>query len=159
VRLPFSLYVYRFVWSRLIIFAHNFVIYVGVLTYFHIGPGVVVLEAIPGLVIVSFNALLVSLYIGMSSARFRDIPQIVASVVQIVFFITPIMWKPEFIGPRSYLVGFNPFFHLIEMVRAPLLGHSPSLENCAAVAIITLLNLAIALVFFVNYRSRIAYWV
>jgi ABC-2 type transport system permease protein/lipopolysaccharide transport system permease protein len=95
----------------------------------------------------------------MSSARFRDIPQIVASVVQIVFFLTPIMWKPEFLGQRSYLVAVNPFFHLIEMVRAPLLGHSPSLENCAAVGTITAINLAIAAAFFVNYRSRIAYWV
>jgi lipopolysaccharide transport system permease protein len=159
VRLPLSLYVYRFVWSRLIIFAHNFVIYLGVLIYFRISPGIVVLEAIPGLLVVSFNALLVSLYVGMTSARFRDIPQIVASVVQIVFFVTPIMWKPEFLGEGSYLVAINPFFHLIEIVRAPLLGHSPTFENWAAVAMITTVNLLIASSFFVKYRSRIAYWV
>jgi lipopolysaccharide transport system permease protein len=159
VRLPFSLYVYRFVWSRLIIFAHNFVIYLGILLYFRISPGVVAFEAIPGLLVVSVNALLVSLYLGMSSARFRDIPQIVASVVQIVFFVTPIMWKPEFLGERSFLVEINPFFHLIEIVRAPLLGHSPTAENYAAVAIITIVNLFIASSFFVKYRPRIAYWV
>jgi lipopolysaccharide transport system permease protein len=159
VRLPFSLYVYRFVWSRLIIFAHNFVIYLGVLIYFRISPGIVVLEAIPGLLVLSFNALLVSLYVGMTSARFRDIPQIVASVVQIVFFVTPIMWKPEFLGEKSYLVAINPFFHLIEIVRAPLLGHSPTFENCAAVAMITTVNLLIASILFVKYRSRIAFWV
>ena len=159
VRLPFSLYVYRFVWSRLIIFAHNFVIYLGVLAYFRISPGIVVLEAIPGLLVVLLNALLVSLYVGMTSARFRDIPQIVASVVQIVFFVTPIMWKPEFLGERSYLIAINPFFHLIEVVRAPLLGHAPTLENCAAVAIVTIVNLLIASGFFVKYRPRIAYWV
>jgi lipopolysaccharide transport system permease protein len=159
VRLPFSLYVYRFVWSRLIIFAHNFVIYLGVLAYFRISPGVVALEAIPGLLVVSVNALLVSLYLGMSSARFRDIPQIVASVVQIVFFVTPIMWKPEFLGERSFLVEINPFYHLIEIVRAPLLGHAPTAENYAAVAIITIVNLFIASSFFVKYRPRIAYWV
>ena len=31
IRLPYSVYVYRFIWSRIIIFAHNFVIYFGVL--------------------------------------------------------------------------------------------------------------------------------
>jgi lipopolysaccharide transport system permease protein len=159
VRLPFFLYVYRFVWSRLIIFAHNFVIYLCVLIYFRISPGMVALEAIPGMLIVSLNALLVSLYLGMISARFRDIPQIVASFVQIVFFITPIMWKPEFFGARSYMILANPFFHLIEVVRAPLLGLAPTLQNCAAVAIVTLVNLLIASCFFVKYRSRIAYWV
>jgi lipopolysaccharide transport system permease protein len=159
VRLPFSLYVYRFVWSRLIILAHNFVIYLGILVYFRISPGMTAFEAIPGLLIVSLNALLVSLYLGMTSARFRDIPQIVASVVQIVFFVTPIMWKPEFLGDQSYLIAINPFFHLIEVVRAPLLGHAPTAANWAAIAVITIINLFIASTCFVKYRARISYWV
>jgi ABC-2 type transport system permease protein/lipopolysaccharide transport system permease protein len=159
VRLPFSFYVYRFVWSRLIIFAHNFVIYLVILVYFRISPGGVVLESVAGLLVVLFNALLVSLYIGMSSARFRDIPQIVGSVVQIVFFVTPIMWKPEFFGARSYLIAINPFFHLIEIIRSPLLGHAPTFQNWVAVAAVTLVNVFIASIMFVKYRSRIAYWV
>src|SRR5471030_526912 len=36
IRLPYSVYVYRSGWSKLIIFAHNFVIYLGVMSYFHI---------------------------------------------------------------------------------------------------------------------------
>ena len=53
----------------------------------------------------------------------------------------------------------NPFFHLIEMVRAPLLGHLPPLMSYAAVALITVVNLLVASMFFVRFRSRIAYWV
>ena len=76
IRLPYSLYVYRFVWSRIIIFAHNFVIYFGILLYFAIWPGAVILLAIPGFILVTLNVALGSISIGMASARFRDIPQI-----------------------------------------------------------------------------------
>jgi ABC-type polysaccharide/polyol phosphate export permease len=159
IRLPYSVYVYRFIWSKIIIFAHNFVIYFGILVYFQIWPGTAALYAIPGFLLMTFNGALTSLYLGMVSARFRDIPQIVASMTQIVFFVTPIMWKPELLGAHSVLMTFNPFYHLVEIVRAPLLGQLPSLENYVAVALVTGLNLLLAAAFFVRFRARTSYWV
>ena len=159
IRLPYSLYVYRFVWSRIIIFAHNFVIYFGILLYFAIWPGAVILLAIPGFILVTLNVALGSISIGMASARFRDIPQIVGSVVQIAFFMTPVMWKPELLGSRTYIVELNPFYHLIEVMRAPLLGNPFPLDSYIALGLITLVNLLVATVFFRRFRSRIAYWV
>ena len=158
IRLPYSLYVFRFIWSKAIIFAHNFVIYFGIIIYFQLWPGVAVLYAIPGFLILTLNGILTSSYLGIISARFRDIPQIVTSVVQIVFFITPIMWKPELLGTRSYLMTWNPFFHLIEIVRAPLLGQAPALENYVAAGLITAANILVAAAFFSRFRARIAYW-
>src|SRR6202171_6269649 len=103
IRLPYSVYVYRSMWSKLIIFAHNFVIYFGVLVYFQIWPGAAGLLAIPGLMLIIVNGALATVYIGILSARFRDIPQLISSVVQIIFFITPIMWKPELLSHRTYI--------------------------------------------------------
>lgn len=159
IRLPYSVYVLKFTWSKIIIFAHNFVIYFGVLIYFQVWPGSVALYAIPGFLLVTLNGALASIYLGMMSARFRDIPQIIGSVIQIFFFITPIMWKPELLSEHSHLMTLNPFFHLIEIVRAPLLGQMPSLSNYMAVALITLVNGLIATAFFVRFRSRISYWI
>jgi homopolymeric O-antigen transport system permease protein len=158
IRLPYSVYVYRSGWSKLIIFAHNSIVYVGVMLYFQLWPGAVVLLAIPGLLLVLVNGALAGLVIGMASARFRDIPQIIISSVQIIFFVTPIMWKPELLRDQS-LVEFNPFYHLIEIVRAPLLGIMPSLNTCLAVLLITLVNVAISGALFVRFRARISYWV
>lgn len=159
IRLPYSVYVYRSTWSKLVIFAHNFVIYFGVLLYFQIWPGAIMLLAIPGLVLVIINGALANLCLGIISARFRDVPQVVTSVVQIVFFVTPIFWKPELLQSRAYLADLNPFYHLIEIVRAPLLGQTPAAIHYLAVLMITLVNLAITSVFFTRYRARIAYWV
>jgi len=159
IRLPYSLYVFRFMWGKVIIFAHNFVVYIAVLVYFHAWPGSVVLYAIPGFVLVTLNGALASICLGMMSARFRDIPQIVASVIQIIFFITPIMWKPELLGDHQALMTFNPFFYLVEIVRAPLLGQIPSAQMYLAAILITALNAMFATLFFVRFRSRISYWV
>jgi ABC-2 type transport system permease protein/lipopolysaccharide transport system permease protein len=159
VKLPFTVYACKFIWSRLIILGHNFIIYFGVLIYFTIWPGAVALAALPGLFLVSLNALFACIFLGMISARFRDIPQIMNSLIQVVFFLTPIMWKPEYIGNNSALVLFNPFYHLIEIVRAPLLGSLPTLSNYLAVLVVTVANFLLASTFFVRYRMRIVYWV
>jgi ABC-2 type transport system permease protein/lipopolysaccharide transport system permease protein len=159
IRLPYSVYVYRSSWSKLIIFGHNFIIYFGVLLYFEIWPGAVALLAIPGLLIVLVNGAVATLCIGMISARFRDVPQLINSVVQIVFFVTPIMWKPELLHNRAYIAEFNPFYHLMEIVRAPLLGSLPSANSYLAVLAITLVNMIFVGAFFARFRSRISYWV
>jgi lipopolysaccharide transport system permease protein len=159
IRLPYSCYVYRSSWSKLIILAHNSVIYLGVLAYFEIWPGAVALLAVPGLLIVLFNGALASLFIGMVSARFRDVPQLINSIVQVIFFVTPIFWKPELLKSRPFIADFNPLFHLIEIVRAPLLGIVPSPKSYLAVLLITLVNIAVVSVFFTRFRSRISYWV
>jgi ABC-2 type transport system permease protein/lipopolysaccharide transport system permease protein len=159
ISLPYSVYVYRSSWAKMIIFAHNFVIYIGVLIYFRIWPGGVALFAIPGLAIVVLNGTVASLTIGIVSARFRDIPQLIASVVQILFFLTPIFWKPQSLRGHAYLVDFNPFYHLLEIVRAPLLGNWPTQTNYVGALLVTLINVAIAGALFSRFRSRIAYWV
>ena len=159
IRLPYSVYVCRFMWSKTIIFAHNFVIYLGIVIYFKLQPGGAVLCAMPGFVLILLNGALTSLYVGMVSARFRDVPQLIASIVQIIFFMTPIMWKPELLGSRSVLMTFNPFYHLVEIVRAPLLGQVPSAENYIALGLISMANFLLAAVLFVRFRARISYWV
>jgi ABC-2 type transport system permease protein/lipopolysaccharide transport system permease protein len=115
--------------------------------------------AVLGFVVVTVNGAFAGLFIGMISARFRDIPQLINSVIQIIFFMTPIMWKPELLGEHAHLAVWNPFYSLIEIVRAPLLGHVPSITSFAIAAMVTAVNLVIAGLFFIRFRSRIPYWV
>jgi lipopolysaccharide transport system permease protein len=159
IRLPYSLYVFRFVFSKAIVFAHDLPIYIALILYFKIWPGAVALYAIPGFALLVINGALISMTLGIASARFRDIPRITASLAQIVFLTTPIIWMPEMLGPRSYLAGVNPFFHLIEIVRAPLLGALPTSQTLVATTAITAINFLVAMILFSRYRSRIAYWI
>lgn len=159
IRLPYLLYVCRFMWGNVIILAHNFTIYLIVIAWFGAWPGAVALFTAPAFVLLAFNGALASLTLGMTSARFRDVPRITASAVQVLFLITPILWTPAMLGSRSWLVDLNPFFHLIEIMRAPLLGRLPASQTVWIVLAITVLNLLVAAGLFSRYRSRIAYWV
>ncbi len=159
IRLPYSLYVCRFIFAKTVAFAHDLPIYLALVLYFQIWPGLVVLYAIPGFAVLMLNGALASMSLGIVSARFRDIPRIITSLIQIVFLITPIIWMPEMLGSRGYISAGNPFFHLIEIVRAPLLGAPPTLQTVVATALITTINSVVALMLFSKYRHRIAYWV
>ena len=161
--LPLSVHVYRMVWRNLLIFFHNFVIFVVVAALFAIWPGWTGLLALPGILLLCLNGIWVGLFLGVVSARYRDVPPIVASLVRILFFVTPIIWMPELMPGRALMLAlvldFNPFFHFVELVRAPLLGQAPELVSWLAVAGVTLGGWLLTFELLRRYRRRIAYWV
>jgi ABC-2 type transport system permease protein/lipopolysaccharide transport system permease protein len=156
---PLSLYVFRMVWSNLINFAHNVVIFAVVAVWFQIDAGWRTLLAVPGVLLVALNGLWMGLLLGLISARFRDVPQILASLVQVTFFLTPIIWLPDMLSGRTFVVDWNPIYHLIEMVRAPLLGKVQEAATILRTGMITVSGWAFALAFYTVYRWRIPYWV
>ena len=156
--LPLSTHCYRVVWRNLIIFAHNIVIFAVVAIIFAVWPGWPGLLAVPGLFLVCANGLWLTLLLGLVSARFRDLPQMVASIVQVAFFVTPIIWTPALLPGRALMLDLNPFYHLVELVRAPLLGQVPSPTSWLAVMGITIGGWLITFVMYRRYRRRIAYW-
>jgi len=156
---PLSIHVYRVLWSNLIILAHNIWIFVIVALWYRLNPGWTVLLAAPALLLFLVNGLWIGLLLGLLSARFRDIPLIVGSILQIAFFITPVFWKPEMLTGRMMLLHANPFYYFVEIMRAPLLGNVPQAEHWISVLLITVLGWGIALLFFTAYRWRLAYWV
>jgi ABC-2 type transport system permease protein/lipopolysaccharide transport system permease protein len=155
---PVSVYVYRTVWSNLITFAHNIWIFLAVAVWFGIYPGAAVLLVIPALGLLLVNGMWVGLLLGLFGVRFRDVPLIVGSVVQVMFFITPIIWKPEMLPGRALILDLNPFYHFVEIVRGPLLGQPPSLENWVFALLVTLAGWLVAMFFYAAYRWRIPYW-
>jgi lipopolysaccharide transport system permease protein len=159
VRMPFTLYAARIVLRNVLVLAHNVVVVVGVFAIFGVWPGATGLLAVPGFALWLADAFALCLLLGALCARFRDIPPIVTSVLQIAFFITPIIWKPEFVGPdRRWLLPLNPFFSIMEVVRGPLLGTVPStIDVISAVGYSCLLCVG-AWLLFARVRGRIAFW-
>jgi len=156
---PLSIHIFRELWSNALIAAHNILVVFVVLLVFHVNPGWVFLLVIPGFFFILINGFWVGLLLGLISARFRDIPLIVASVVQVTFFLTPILWMPDMLPERHVFLDANPFYHFTEIVRGPMLGKVPTIENFIVVVIVTLVGWAVALLFYTAYRRRLAYWV
>ncbi len=117
IKVPLTVHVCRLVWRNLLIFAHNAVIIVVVCAVYLKPTFAGALQAFVGLAGVVLNCLWVGMLLGVVSARYRDITQITASLVQVAFFLTPIMWYPNVLGDRTVFVHANPFYHLIEAIR------------------------------------------
>ena len=159
IEMPLSVHVFRMVWRSLIVLAHNSAIFLVVAVVLRIPPGWTGLLTLPGLVFLCLNGIWVGLLLGLIAARFRDVPPIMESLMRIGFFITPVIWMPEFLPQRVALLEWNPFYHFLEVVRSPLLGQAPSFISWLVVAGVTLGGWAATLCMYCLFRRRIAYWV
>lgn len=157
--MPFSVHVYRMVARNFLILGHNLLIIPFVLVIFSVPIGISALQTIPALLLVAINGVWSGLFFGMVSARFRDIPPVVASIFQVLFFITPVFWAPEVLGKWETLFELNPIFAAIDVIRAPLLGKSPASLSWLVLVLTTIAGSAFTFACFARFRSRIAYWI
>lgn len=155
---PISMHVMRVVWRVLIVFLHNALIIAGVLAVFGVNPGWNGLLVLPGLAILLLNGIGFCVTLGLLSARFRDVIPLITNAVQMLLFVTPVLWRAGDLGERGAIAVFNPFFHLIELVRAPLLGLPVGAASWGVALGFTALNLLTALAFYAPLRWRVAYW-
>ncbi|TZF91233.1 ABC transporter permease [Lysobacter lacus] len=159
VKLPFTVHVMRMLYRNLIMFAHNLLAFVPFMLYLRVWPHWQWLMAIPGVALILMAALPAAFLLGTVCARYRDMQQIVASLVQLSFFVTPIFWKPELLKSRQYLADYNPFHLLLESVRGPVVGEIPSAITYVKIVVIILVLYIAATPFFVRYRRRLSFWV
>jgi ABC-2 type transport system permease protein len=192
---PLSVYVLRTVWRQILLLAHNLIVYVVLMIIFfsaldkpyslgskegfppgacapglfcHPGLSWNILLAIPGFILLALTACWAALLLGIISTRFRDIPQVINSLIQLMFYGTPIVWPVDQLmtgGSRQKLdwilpvIKANPLYHYMQVTRAPLIGQAVSWTSWAIVGGLTIVGWALALVAMRNYRSRVSYWV
>ncbi len=161
IKLPYTLYIHRIIAKNIIIFLHNLLVIVPIVIFFPEAEKIDwhSLLLIPGIFIIYVNALCYGIILAMIGARYRDIPQIIKSFINIIFFITPIMWKLDVLPPnKQFIVLLNPFYSFVELIRAPLVGYTPSLLNIVMISIATLIGMIISYFLFTARRARIIYW-
>ena len=158
--IPVFSHILRMVGRNLIVFFHNMLILLVVCLCVQKGINWNTFYFIPGIVILTLNLLWISLLLAVVCTRYRDMTQIVGSLLQIAFYITPIIWMPSLLPARTsvMLLDPNPIYHLLAIVREPLIGISPTLTNWLASIGILLIGSLLSLLLFNKYRDRISYW-
>jgi lipopolysaccharide transport system permease protein len=159
IRMPLFLHAIRTLIRNLLVLAHNIVVIVVVDIIFLVWPGWHALLVLPGFAVWAIDGLAICLLLGAFCARFRDVAPIVASVMQIAFFLTPVIWQPEQLGRHAVWLPLNPFFAVMDIVRAPLLGYAPSGTVWLAAMIDSLLLSGLSWLMFLRARGRVAFWV
>ncbi len=139
---PLSVHVYRLVWRQMILFGHNIVIFVVIAIIFPKPWSWADLSVIPALGLIVLNCVWVSLCFGILATRYRDISPLLFSLVQLLFFMTPIIWNEATLehqgaGRWAKIVELNPLLHYLDIVRAPLLGADQELRHWVVVLVLT----------------------
>jgi ABC-2 type transport system permease protein len=162
---PISLHIYRLLWRQTLFFLHNLVIWALLVIIFPQPLSMSVLLAVPAFLLLILNGGWLAVLAGIVATRFRDIPPIIASLTQLLFFMTPIVWQYDTllrnpaVAERARIAEINPVLHYVEILRQPLLGQPILGRHWLVVGVITVLGCLTALLCLRNYRARVAYWV
>lgn len=161
-----SVHVYRLVWRQLLFLAHNMVIWVLLVVVFRIPLSWNTLLAIPALALLVINGVWVTMLFGIIATRFRDVAPLLESMVQLLFYVTPIVWTTQTlkeqggeVAQRARIAELNPLYHYLEIVRAPLIGKETDLYHWGIVGACTVVGLLLALLVMRQWRFRVPYWV
>ena len=159
VPMPKSIYVHRMLVRNVVTFLHNLVIIPPLYLFFHVPVSATQLLALAGILVLLLNGIWVGLFLGTLCARFRDMPQIMVSLVQIAFYLTPVMYRRVQLPSKwQGLFALNPFQSFLDIVREPMLGSPPPLIAWEISGLITIVGFAVTAVFFSRFRARIVYW-
>lgn len=157
--LPIAVYVLQTIARNVLILATNLVVFLVVALLCALRPTFATLLAIPGFVLVSALLFSVGLCLAIICARFRDIPHLVTNLLQVAMLLTPIMFLKSMLGPRAAFAYFNPFFHMVDAIRSPLLGDYPSAITWTFLVLANLLAAAGAAWLMRRAGHRVAYLV
>lgn len=152
--------IYVVLCRNVIVLLHNLVAYLAITLV--VGAALnayALLLLLPGILLVAVNLGWMCLLLAILCLRFRDFQQMVNSVLQIAMFVTPVFWAPgQMKGDHAWLIDVNVLYHLIDVIRAPLLGQVPSSLSYFVCTLSAVLGWLAAVWIYGRKRHRIAYW-
>src|SRR5690606_21228789 len=101
---------WRVMMRNLITFAHQMVVVVAVAIWFGYLLEINWPMALLGLVLVTLNIAWIVLLVSIIAARFRDFQQALVSVLQVAFFLSPVIWMPGQARSATRLLEANPVY-------------------------------------------------
>ena len=158
IRMPLTIHVCRIAWRNFIILLHSLPIAIIVLIAFGHWPTWEFALIPLGLLLLLLHAVWVGISLGILCARFRDIQPIVNSLVTVAFFFTPVMWSPEILKERAWVAEYNPLYHIIEIIRAPIVGRPVGMDSWIWSVVTLFAGFYIAHHLLSRYRDRVIYW-
>lgn len=147
------------VMRNLLVAAHHLVILFAVLLLFGLYPGWTWVFLIPALPIVVAAVFGLALILAIATPRFRDLQPLVESLLMIGFFLTPVLWRPESLVKNAFIATYNPFTHLLAIIRDPLLGQAPPPLSWSISVLCALCVLALGAFLLGRFRRRLVLWI
>jgi ABC-type polysaccharide/polyol phosphate export permease len=161
MRPPYSMLVWSLIWRNVIVFGHHLLIFVAIALYGRVPVTSATLLVLPGVAVIVLNGAWVVTMLGIACARYRDVQQLVQSLMQIALFVTPVLFGPEQLGHgivRRTSADFNVLYHAVDVVRSPLLGRPPAVRSWLVMSVVCLVGWTVTCSVYGRLRRRLAYW-
>ena len=162
VRVPYSVFIFRVLTRNIIVFGHNLTIFILVALIFGVTVSANTLMLPIGLALAVINYAWVGLLLAVVCARFRDVIQLVTNITTILFFVTPVFWQPAQLDAaplaRYLLADANFAYHIVDVIRAPLLGQMPEMLSLIYLGTSAVLGFVLTSLLLRPFYNRIAYW-
>ena len=111
------------VMTKFIDFAIAGVILIGMMIYYGYTPNLLGIFIIPLLLIITFMASVgLGLILASINVKYRDVRYALPFFIQILMFVTPVIYPASIVGKYSWILAFNPMMGVIQSARAALLG-------------------------------------
>jgi ABC-type polysaccharide/polyol phosphate export permease len=158
-KMHFSVSIYSVIYKNTMILGHNFIVIVVLIVAFGVPINWWLLQIVPALVLTWITMAWAGYVLAMVCVRYRDIIQLITTWLTVFFFITPVMWKPDFLPPRyQFIIDWNPLAQFLELLRAPFLGQPLSTHTWVMTITIALGGGVLSLPVIGRYQRRVIFW-
>lgn len=160
VAMPKESFVVKVIVREFLLLVQNSTFLVGVVLIFQVPVNMTILLVIPGLILTATFLIAFGLIAAPLVAKYKDFGPFISSTVGVMFFVLPIMWKPERLESELayFILGLNPLYHYLQIVRLPLISQVPTLTNYVLAGSGAIVVLIIGLIVMNRTRNRIVYW-
>jgi lipopolysaccharide transport system permease protein len=158
-RMNFSISIFSVIYKNTIVFAHSLIIVAGLILFFRVPVNWYDLQIVPALLLTWITMLWAGYVIAMICVRYRDVVQLINSWLLVLFFVTPVLWKPDSIPPANrFIADYNPLAQFVELLRNPFLGEPVSTYAWLSALAFALGGALIACPLIARYRQRVIFW-
>ncbi len=158
-RMNFSVSIYSVIYKNSIVLAHSLIIVVGLILIFEVPVNWYDLQIVPAFLLIWITMLWAGYVVAMICVRYRDIIQLINNWLLVLFFITPVLWKPDMLPPQyRFLADYNPLAQFMELLRNPLLGQPVGSSAWLNTIAIAFGGALLASPLIGHYRQRVIFW-
>ena len=101
-------------------------ILLGMMIYYQYLPNLVGLLILPLLLLITFMASVgLGLLLASINVKYRDVRYVLPFFIQILLFLTPVIYPASIAGKYSWILAMNPMTGVIKAARAAILGNAP----------------------------------
>jgi lipopolysaccharide transport system permease protein len=134
--------------TKLVDFAISSAILAGMMIYYGYAPHLSGLLILPVLLLITFMAAIGGgLFLAAMNVKYRDVRYVLPFFIQLMLFLTPVIYPASIAGKYSWVLAFNPMMGVIQTARASFLNAtainwvllSDSFAVCAVILVIGVL--------------------